>query len=205
VAADSQYSAQLEPIPFLYRPIAQQPPEVATYMIRISADTAPVFAMVRSRVAEIDPDLAPYNLMTFNERLERSRIVNRAAAALSGGLGALVLVLGSIGIFGTMALLVHQRRRELAVRAALGASPSQLLAMVVKQGLSWTAPGLALGLAGGLVATFGLSRVLRGVASVDLLALVVIPLLLGTTAALASLIPGWRARRVDPLTALREE
>jgi predicted permease len=205
VAADSQYSAQREPIPFLYRPIAQQPSVVATYMLRISGDTASVFATVRSRVAEMDPDLAPYNLMTFNERLERSRIVNRAAAGLSGSLGAIVLLLGSIGIFGTMALLVQLRRRELGVRSALGASPSQLLAMVVKQGLSWTTPGLALGLAGGLAATFGLSRFLRGVAIADPMALVMTPLLLGTTAALACLIPAWRASRVNPLTALREE
>jgi predicted permease len=205
VAADSQYSAQRDPIPFLYRPIAQRPPAAPTYMMRVDGDVAAVLAAFRVRVAEIDPDLVPYNLTTFNERLGLSLVVNRAAATLSGSLGALVLVLGSIGIFGTMALLVQQRRRELGVRSALGASPPQLLAMVVRQGLWWTAPGLALGLAGGLAATFGLSRFLRGVAVADPLALVTTPLLLGTTAALACLIPGRRASRVDPLTALRQE
>lgn len=205
VAADSQYSAQREPMAFLYRPIAQRPPAMATFMMRTSGDSASVFAVVRSRVADIDPDLAPYNLITFNERLGLALIANRAAATLSGSLGVLVLLLGSVGIFGTMALLVQQRRPELGVRAALGASPAQLLAMVMKQGLSWTAPGLLLGIATGLAATFGLSRVLRGVAIVDPFALVITPLLLATTAALACLIPGRRAARVDPLTALREQ
>jgi ABC-type antimicrobial peptide transport system permease subunit len=77
--------------------------------------------------------------------------------------------------------------------------------MVMRQGLSWTAPGLLLGIAAGLAATFGLSRVLRGVAIVDPFALVITPLLLATTAAVACLIPGRRAARVDPLTALREQ
>ena len=174
-------------------------------MMRTSGDAASVFAIVRSRVADIDPDLAPYNLITFNERLGLALIANRAAATLSGSLGVLVLLLGSVGIFGTMALLVQQRRRELGVRAALGASPAQLLAMVMRQGLSWTAPGLLLGIAAGVAATFGLSRVLRGIVIVDPFALVITPLLLATTAALACLIPGRRAARVDPLTALREQ
>ena len=205
VAADSQYSGQHEPMAFLYRPIAQRPPAVATFMMRTSGDAASVFAIVRSRVADIDPDLAPYNLITFNERLGLALIANRAAATLSGSLGVLVLLLGSVGIFGTMVLLGQQRRRELGVRAALGASPAQLLAMVMRQGLSWTAPGLLLGIAAGVAATFGLSRVLRGIAILDPFALVITPLLLATTAALACLIPGRRAARVDPLTALREQ
>jgi len=77
--------------------------------------------------------------------------------------------------------------------------------MVMKQGLRWTAPGLLLGIAAGLAATFGLSRVLRGIAIVDPLALVIAPLLLAATAALACLIPGRRAARVDPLTALKQD
>ena len=76
---------------------------------------------------------------------------------------------------------------------------------VMKQGLCWTATGLLLGIAGGIAATFALSRVLRGVAVVDPFALIITPLLLATTAALACLIPGRRAGRVDPLTALREQ
>jgi putative ABC transport system permease protein len=77
--------------------------------------------------------------------------------------------------------------------------------MIVMQGMSWTAPGLALGLVGGLAATFGLSRVLRGITVLDPVALVLTPLLLGATAALACFVPGRRAGRVDPLTALRDE
>jgi predicted permease len=205
VAADSQYSAQREPMAFLYRPIALRPPAVATFMMRTSGDAAAVFAVVRSRIAEINPDLVPYNLITFNERLGLALIANRAAAALSGSLGVLVLLLGSVGIFGTMALVVQQRTRELGLRSALGASPRQLLAMVMRQGLSWTGPGLVLGIAAGVAATFGLSRVLRGIAIVDPYALVITPLLLATMAALACLIPGRRAARIDPLTALKEE
>jgi hypothetical protein len=205
VASDSRYSAQPEPIPLLFRPIAQRPPSSATYMVRTTGNVAAVFPSVRALVAEIDPDLAPYNLMTFNDRLGLALIFNRAAATLSGVLGVLVLVLGSIGIFGMMALLVEQRRREFGVRAAVGAARWQILAMVLKQGMMWTVPGLALGIAVGALATFGLSRVLRGIEIVDPVALAVTPLVLATTACLACLIPARRASRVDPARMLSAE
>jgi predicted permease len=205
VARDSQHSGQQEPEPLLYRPLGQSPPVAATFFIKARGDAAAVFAAIRRMVAEIDPDLVPYNLMTFDDRLALSTIVNRAAATVSGSLGVLVLALGAIGIFGAVSLLVQQRRRELGVRLALGAAPRQLLGMVLGQGLKWTAPGLALGLTFGALATFGLSRALRGIAVLDPVAFLVTPVLLAAVTALACLVPARRASRVDPLVTLRAD
>ena len=205
VVRNSRYGSQPEPEPLLYRPLGQRPPTTVTFFIKTRGDVAGVFAAVRRAVAEIDPDLVPYNLMTFDERLALSTILNRAAATVSGGLGVLVLALGAIGIFGAMSLLVQQRHRELAVRLALGAPPRQVLATVLGQGLKWTAPGLVLGLALGMASTFGLSRALRGVAVLDPVAFLVTPVLLAAVAAVACLVPALRASRVDPLVALQTD
>jgi ABC-type antimicrobial peptide transport system permease subunit len=110
--------------------------------------------------------------------------VNRAGATVSIGLGVVALLLSVLGIYGTMAFMGWQRRREIGVRLALG-SPS----------------ALSLGVAGGLL----LRSLVRGVVLADPLALIVPPLLLGGAAYIACVVPAWRASRVAPVQALREE
>ncbi len=206
LARDSKYqSVQEEPKAFLYRPMAQDPVSVPSFLIKSSADPALVFSLVRAVVAEIDRDLVPFNLMTLDQRLGLGRILNRAAATVTASMGLLALALGSVGLFGTISLLVQQRRHEIGVRMALGASSSAVMSLITRQGMRWIAPGLVLGLVGGALATLGLSRFVRNVPVMDPLALLLTPLVLAGVAYIACYIPASRASRLDPLDALRDE
>src|SRR5262249_56934907 len=82
-----------------------------------------MFALIRARIAELDPDLAPFNLITLDDRLSLGMMLNRAVTTLSGGMGILALLLSATGIYGTMAFLGQQRRRGIGVRPALGSPP----------------------------------------------------------------------------------
>jgi predicted permease len=209
VAKESKYSSlDEEPKAFMYRPIAQSTVTSPTVLIKLNATAASpsaVFSILRARIAELDPDLAAYNVMTLNDRLGLGMVANRALAALSGGMGLLALALGALGIYGTMSYVVQQRRHEIGVRVALGATPSRVVALITRQGMSWTAVGLAAGSLGGAVATLLLTRVLYGIAPADPVALFATPLVLGGVSYLACYLPARRAASVDPLSALREE
>jgi len=203
---DSKYvSLDEAPRPFLYSPLASVAIASPTFLMKTSGDPTALLAFVRARIAELDPDLVAYNLMTLDERLTLGLIVNRAAAWVSGGLGVLALALGSFGLYGTMSFLVALRRRELGVRLALGAPRGSVMALVARQGLSWAGIGMLLGLVGAWIAAFGLSRFLSGVSAADPLAFAVAPVVLTAAAYLACHIPARRAARLDPLEALREE
>jgi predicted permease len=199
--------AQDDPRALLYRPIAQSAsfPSNVTFLIKTALAPPVVFSLVRTRVATLYPDLAPFNLMTLDDRLGLGRIVNRASGIISGALGLLALVLGAIGIFGTMTFLVQQRRKEIGIRIALGATPWTVTHLMTSQGMRWTAAGLALGLVGGLGAALALRRFLYGVVAGDPVAFVLTPIVLGSVAYLACFIPARKASRFDPMVMLREE
>jgi len=200
-------AAQDESLALLYRPIAQSAafPWNVTFLMKTAWPPPTVFSLVRTRVAALDPDVAPFNLMTLDERLGLGRIVNGASAIVSGALGLLALVLGAMGIFGTMSFLVQQRRREIGIRIALGATPWTVTQLITSQGMQWTATGLVLGLVGGLAGALALRRILYGVVAGDPLAFVITPIVLGSVAYLACFVPARRASRLDPLVTLREE
>jgi len=189
----------------VFRPMAAGPVASPTFLIKTSGEAAALLTYVRTRIAEIDPDLVAYNLMTLDERLTLGLIVNRTAATVSGILGLLALALGSLGLYGTMSFLVQLRRREIGVRLALGASRGTVMTLIARQGMRWAGTGLLLGLVLAWIAAFGLSRFLSGVTAADPLAFALAPLALGAAAYFACHIPARRAARLDPLVALREE
>jgi ABC-type antimicrobial peptide transport system permease subunit len=189
----------------VFRPMAAVPVASPTFLIKTSGEAAALLTYIRARIAELDPDLVAYNLMTLDERLTLGLIVNRTAATVSGSLGLLALALGSLGLYGTMSFLVQLRRREIGVRLALGASRGTVMTLIARQGMRWAGTGLLLGLVLAWIAAFGLSRFLSGVTAADPLAFALAPLALGGAAYLACHIPARRAARLDPLVALREE
>ena len=128
----------------------------------------------------------------------------QATAALAGALGIVGLVLTAFGVHGVMAYRTSRRLKEIGIRMALGAARSQVLALVAKEGGRIALAGLAVGLPASLVATQWLQSFLFGIGPWDAVAFVGGATLIAATVALATLLPAWRAARVDPSIALRD-
>jgi putative ABC transport system permease protein len=160
---------------------------------------------VRGEIESLDPQLAVTRIAVEDEELREivapQRFSTQLVAAFAGG--ALLLV--AIGLYGLLAFTVAQRTREIGVRIALGAEPPAVVGMVLRQGLSLIAIGLALGLAAALVAARLLQSFLYEIGSYDVVTFLVVPLVLAAVAMLACWLPARRAARVDPLVALRAD
>jgi predicted permease len=159
---------------------------------------------IRRVVAATDPSLATYAAATGTGLVARAASSTKFVTILLVGFGVGAALLAALGVYGVLAYLVSQRRREFGVRMAIGAHPRSVLALVVKQGAALTALGLVLGVAGALAATRLLRTFLFGVAPSDWTTYLVIVLVVGAAGLLAALIPAQRATRVDPVIALRE-
>ena len=115
------------------------------------------------------------------------------------------LLLAAIGLYGVMSHLVTQSTRDIGVLAALGARPWNIIQLVVRQGMELAGIGIVVGLAAAVALTRVMSSLLFGVSTTDLATFAAVPALLGAVALAATAIPAWRATRVDPMVALREE
>ena len=209
VVADSKYSSINErPLPQLFFPMSRSEVSTLRLFVKTSGDPGPLVAEVRNAIRGIDAALAVYDARTLNEHMQVAVFAQRMAANLLGAMGVLALLLAAIGLYGVMAYAVSQRTQELGIRLALGASPGSLLGMVVRQGMTLTVIGLAIGLALALGAFGSIGAVrtlLPGISPLDPITFIAVPLVLGSIALLASWIPGRRAGKVDPLVALRYE
>ncbi|HZS44599.1 MAG TPA: ABC transporter permease [Blastocatellia bacterium] len=160
---------------------------------------------IRSKIATIDKDQPVASFQTMDEAISKSIASHRFTLVLIGSFAGIALLLASIGIYSVMAYMVSQRTGEIGLRMALGAQPSAVLHMVVRQGLNLILIGLGIG----LVVALGLTRVaaslLFDVSPRDPVTFTVTPLLLICIALLACFIPARRATRIDPLAALRYE
>ncbi|MGH7555299.1 MAG: ABC transporter permease, partial [Longimicrobiales bacterium] len=188
-----------------YVPYPQRPEPAMTVVVRTLADAASVAGMLREAVKGLDPEAPVSDVRTMQELVSASVAEPRFTAILLLGFAAVALALGAVGIYGVIAYAVSQRIREIGVRMALGARQGDVLRMVVRQGAVLAAIGIAIG----LVAAFGLTRVLSGflfgVSPRDAGTFVAVPALLAAVALLASYLPSRRATRVDPMAVLRNE
>src|SRR5262245_51037963 len=183
VARDAKYESATEPPrAFLYRPMTQGDVVSPTLLIKATGDASGLFVLIRARIAELDRDVVPFNLMALNDRLGLGLIVNRTVATVAGGMGLLAMLLSVMGIYGTMAFLGQQRRREIGVRLALGSSRRDVISLITRHGMTWAAIGLAIGLAGGLGATVLLRSRFTGVSVSDPIAFLVTPCVLAAAA-----------------------
>ncbi|MBS1807338.1 MAG: ABC transporter permease [Acidobacteria bacterium] len=177
----------------------------ATLVARTNGDPTTTIAALRREFQQLDATLPVYNVKTLTEHMAVPLFPARVAATLLGSFGLLALLLAAIGIFGVMSYAVAQRTRELGIRIALGATAANILRLVLRQGITLTALGLALGLAAALIGTRWLDGLLFGLNARDLSTFFGVALLLAAVALLACWIPARRATKVDPMVALRWE
>jgi putative ABC transport system permease protein len=177
----------------------------AFFTIRTRQDPASLAAEVRGAVRQIDPDLVVDNVATMEDRLWTSIARPRFYATLAGAFAAIALILAAVGVYGVLAYAVSQCTREIGIRMTLGATRPGVLGLVLGQGGLIAAIGVAGGLAGAFVVTRSLSSLLFGLTPFDPATFALATALLAAAVVLACAVPAWRATRVDPIVALRQE
>ncbi|MGH9330840.1 MAG: FtsX-like permease family protein, partial [Vicinamibacterales bacterium] len=175
------------------------------FVVRTTGDPAAVSERARTIVREVDPSAVVERVEPLTAMVSASVAQPRFAATVLGTFASLALALASVGLYGVLSYGVSQRRRELGLRAALGAERADLVRLVLGEGLASTLVGVAIGLAGAAGLTRLMEAVLFGVTPLDALAFTLAPLVLVPVAVVACLLPGFRAASTDPAVALRCE
>jgi predicted permease len=205
VANAKRSNLDAAPTPTIYMPHAMFTLPYMGVVVRSEADETAVANAVRTAVRSLDPDLPIQDVKTIERILQEVTGQPRFRALLIGAFAAAALILAAVGLYGLISYTVAQRRPELAVRLALGATPAQVGRLVVGQGLMLAGAGVVLGLAGALAATRLLKGLLFSISATDPAVYGSLAALLLCVAAVASIVPARRAMRVDPMTALRAE
>jgi putative ABC transport system permease protein len=174
-------------------------------LVHTSVDPMKLVASIQSAIWSVEKDLPITSIKTMEQIRSHSIAQPRLTALLLSVFAALALILAAVGIYGVMAYSVTQRTHEMGLRMALGARASDVLALVVGQGMLLAGAGIVLGLAGAFAMTRVLEKFLWGVRPTDTFTFIVVSLLLVAVALLASYLPARRATRVDPMVALRYE
>ena len=172
--------------------------------IRTSLGPKAVNSALVREIHALDPNLAPGEVITMQEQVDRTTAVQRVAVTMLGVFGGLALLLAAIGLYGVMSYTVSQRTRELGLRMALGAGTSNLLGLVLSHGLALTAGGVVLGAAAALSLTRLMGTLLYRVSPRDPLAFGLALVVMAIAALAACFLPAWRAARTDPVRALRQ-
>jgi predicted permease len=209
VARDGKYVMLAEqPRAYLYLPFAQHYQTPVTIVVRAAANAAGLAQPLQRLVGQLDPDLPVFNVRTMDAHLKTSVLallpfrMGATMAAVQGGIGMLLAIMG---LYAVVSYAVARRTREIGVRMALGAAHTDVMKLVVREGMWLSLIGLVVGLVIALGLGLVLSKVLYGVPSADVSVLGGVSALLLIVAALACYIPARRATHVDPLTALRQE
>ena len=200
-----QYTLDSDSRIALYLPQTQYPSRNMNVVLRSRTDPANLTAAVKRELRALDADLPMYNVQTMERRLDTSLARRKFSMVLLAAFGGFAFVLATIGVYGVMAYLVSQGTRELGIRIALGASPVNILGLVVRQGMALAIAGVGIGLAAALGLTRLIASLLFAVRPTDALTFAVIPAALTLVALLTSLVPAWRAARIDPIVSLRSE
>lgn len=204
---------QTRPTAALYFPLAQVSATNAgawrsfgmTLAVRTNVDPLSVVSAITNSVREVDADVPLLNVTTMGDTVSDSLSQQRFTMLLLGAFAGLALLLAAVGIYSVLSYAVRRRVREIGIRIALGAQLSDVLRMVVIEGLKPTLIGVVIGLAGALALGRVLSSVIYGVSARDLATFGTVSVLLTAVGLVASIIPAYRATRVDPMRTLREE
>jgi ABC-type antimicrobial peptide transport system permease subunit len=173
--------------------------------MRTAGDPAALAALLRKTIRDVDRTVIVERVEPLADQVSTSMAQPRFATSVLITFAVVALALASVGLYGVLSYAVSQRRRELGLRAALGAGRGDLVALVLREGLLVTALGLALGLAGAAALTRVMQGLLFGVAPLDAVSFAAAPAMLVPVAIVACLLPAYRAARIDPAEALRAE
>ncbi|MCI0491299.1 MAG: ABC transporter permease [Blastocatellia bacterium] len=191
--------------PEMYFSYLQMPAPSMVLVVRGTDDSGKLIGAIRSAVQSVDPDQPVSRVMMMDERLAQSISNERLNTWLLAALAALALALAAVGIYGVMSYAVTRSTREIGIRMALGARASDVLRLIVGQGLKLTLLGVTIGAAGAWALTRFMSSLLYEVTATDPLTFAGVSALLVIVALTACYLPARRATRVDPMVALRYE
>jgi putative ABC transport system permease protein len=191
--------------PCIYLPFAQNPAVGMNLVVRAPGQMREIAGAVRGELAEIDASLPLAEIKTMSEVIHERRSPKEVMMWMMVAFGLIALVMAAVGTYAVIAYSVAERSQEIGVRIALGAQTSDVVRLVLKRGVRLSLIGIGLGLAGALVMTHSLVRLLYFVTATDPLTFAIVSVVLGLTAFLACYIPARRATKVDPIVALRHE
>jgi predicted permease len=209
VVGDTRFHVSDPARPIMYFPFVPlyggKVPNYATLAVRSSLDVTTLALPIQRVVEELDPELAVSDILTMDQVIGKSTLEHRFEATLLVAFAVLSLALAAVGLFGVLSYIVAQRTQEIGIRVALGAQKSDVLRLVVGQGMIPVSIGMGIGILAALGVTRLLSSLLYGVEPTDPLTFASVLLILASVAALATYLPARRAARVDPMVALRYE
>ncbi len=197
--------ADREQHPLIYIPLMRKVPLLMTFLVRTDRPTGEIATAVEQAVQEKQPDTAIYDVETMGERVDDSVALHRFATLLLGLFALLALLLASIGIYAVMAFTVAQRQKEIGIRLALGARPSQVVRLLVRQGCLLTVTGAVAGLLVAALAGRFIEPLLYHVSPYDPIIYALCALAVAGPACMACYLAARRATKIDPMDALRNE
>jgi putative ABC transport system permease protein len=193
------------PRPAVYLPVLQDFVSESNFLVRTTGNPMLMAHAVEDTIHTVDPALPVFAQRSLEQSISVAYFAQRMGGSLLGVFGALALALAAVGLYGVLAYSVTQRSREVGIRMALGAARRDVLRLVLMQGLRLAAIGLAIGLAAAIAVTRLMSAMLFGVSPRDPLTIVSVSLLMIAVALGASLLPAYRATKIDPILAIRHE
>lgn len=206
VARDSKFrSLDEKPGPVIYRPVFQAFSSESNFLVRTLGEPMRSARAVEAAIHAVDPTVPVYGERTLETSISTAYFGQRMGGSLLGVFGGLALLLAAIGLYGVLAYSVTQRSREVGIRVAMGATQSDVLRLILLQGLRLAAIGLAVGLLVALPLTRFMTSLLFGVSPTDLPTIVCVASVLAAVTLAASFIPAWRATRIDAILAIRQD
>jgi predicted permease len=205
VGVVKQYGLETDGKIATYFPQQQQPGNGMFLAVRTSSDVTGLSSAIVDEIHTVDPTAVVYGIRTMQERLYDSLARQRFSSTMLVAFAVFALLLAAVGLYGVMSHLVTQSTHDIGVLVTLGARPGNIIRLVVRQGMELAVIGIAVGLVGAAGLTRVMASLLYGVTTTDAVTFGAVSALLAAVAFAATVIPAWRATRVDPMVALREE